>query len=137
VHLTRHPMAACYALFKTHFDGTYPFSYGLEDLADFYIGYRRLMSHWHQILPGLILDVAYEDVVTRQESTTRRLLERLDLPFEPACLDFHLNPAAVATASSVQVRQPLYDTSLEQWRHYATELAPLRDRLEAAGIATD
>jgi tetratricopeptide (TPR) repeat protein len=137
VHLTRGPLAACYAIYKTRFGGTYSFSYELDELADFYIGYRRLMTHWHRVLPNRILDVAYEDVVTAQEPTTRRLLAYLDLPFEQACLDFHRNPSSTATASAVQVRQPLYDSSLQQWRHYADELAPLRARLAAAGIAID
>jgi len=135
VHLTRHPLAACYAIYKTRFAGTYAFSYDLSELAAFYIGYRRLMDHWHRILPGRILDVAYEDVVKSQDTATRRILEYLDLPFEAACLDFHLNPASTATASAVQVRQPLYASSLEQWRHYATELAPLHASLVAAGIS--
>ena len=134
VHLTRHPLAACYAIYKTRFGGTYAFSYDLAELAEFYIGYRRLMAHWHRVLPGRILDVAYEEVVAAQEPTTRRLLEYVDLPFEQACLDFHLNPASTATASSVQVRQPLYDSSVHLWQNYAAELAPLRERLEAAGI---
>jgi tetratricopeptide (TPR) repeat protein len=137
VHLTRHPLAACYAIYKTRFGGTYPFAYDLGELAEFYIGYRRLMDHWHRVLPGRILDVAYEDVVKAQEPTTRRLLEHVGLPFEPACLDFHLNADSTGTASSVQVRQPLYDSSLDQWRHYATELAPVRMRLEDAGIKVD
>lgn len=137
VHVTRHPLAACYAIYKTRFGGTYPFAYDLNELAEFYIGYRRLMAHWHRVLPGRILDVAYEDVVTAQEATTRRLLDFSGLPFENACLDFHLNPASTATASSVQVRQPLYDSSLYQWRHYAQGLAPVRDRLEQAGIQID
>jgi tetratricopeptide (TPR) repeat protein len=135
VHLTRHPLAACYAIYKTRFGTTYPFAYDLAEIGDFYVDYHRLMAHWHRVLPGRILDVAYEDVVTAQEPTTRRLLEYLDLPFEEACLDFHLNPASTATASSVQVRQPLYDSSLQQWQHYAAELAPLRARLQAAGIS--
>lgn len=134
LHLTRHPLASCYAIYKTRFGGTYPFAYELQELAEFYIGYRRLMAHWHKILPGRILDVAYEDVVTAQEATTRSLLDYAGLTFESACLDYHLNPASSTTASSVQVRQPLYDTSLNQWRHYAEGLAPLRDRLEQAGI---
>jgi tetratricopeptide (TPR) repeat protein len=137
VHLTRHPLAACYAIFKTDFRGIYPFCYELGELGDFYLGYRRLMAHWHRVLPGRILDVAYEDVVTTQEATTRRLLEYVGLPFEAACLDFHQNPAPTMTSSSVQVRQPLYDSSLQQWRHYAAELAPLRARLEAGGITID
>jgi len=133
VHLTRHPLAACYAIYKTLFRGTFPFAYDLTEL-DYYVGYSRLMAHWHRILPGRILDVAYEDVVTAQEATTRRMLEYLGLPFEAACLDFHLNPDATMTGSSVQVRQPLYDSSLAQWQHYAAELAPLRERLMAAGL---
>jgi tetratricopeptide (TPR) repeat protein len=135
VHLTRHPLAACYAIYKTRFRGTFAFSNDLAELGAFYVGYRRLMAHWHRVLPGRILDVAYEDVVTDQEPTTRRLLEYLDLPFEEACLEFHMNPDAVRTASSVQVRQPLYDSSLHQWQHFAEELAPLRARLEEAGIS--
>jgi tetratricopeptide (TPR) repeat protein len=136
VHLTRRPLAACYAIYKARFEAAFPFSYDLEELGQFYVGYRRLMAHWHAILPGRILDVAYEDLVTAQEPATRRLLESLDLPFETACLDFHLNPLP-AMANAVQVRKPLYDSSLEQWRHYAAELAPVRARLEAAGIRVD
>jgi len=136
VHLTRHPVAACYAIYKTSFARAFPFAYHLTELADFYIGYRKLMAHWHRILPGRILDVAYEDVVTAQEPTTRRLLDYAGLPFESACLEFHRNPASVVT-NSLQVRQPVYDSSLNQWRHYATQLAPLRERLAAAGIPVD
>jgi tetratricopeptide (TPR) repeat protein len=135
LHLTRHPLAACHAIYKTRFNGGYPFAYDLGELADFYLGYRRLMAHWHAILPGLILDVAYEDVVTSQETATQRMLDYLELPFEAACLDFHLNPQAATTSSSVQVRQPLYESSLALWRHYTDELAPLRARLLAGGVA--
>jgi hypothetical protein len=137
VHVTRHPLAACYAIYKTRFNGGFAFSYDLGELADYYIGYRQLMDHWHRVLPGRILNVAYEEVVNAQEATTRRLLDYLDLSFETACLDFHLNPTPTSTPSSVQVRQPLYTSSVEQWRHYAEELAPLRDRLVRAGIVLD
>jgi len=138
VHVTRRPLAACYAIYKTRFDAGFPFAYDLDELADFYAGYRRLMAHWHRVLPGRILDVAYEDIVGAQEATTRRLLEYLELPFEPACLDFHLSPEATTNrASSLQVRQPLYDTSVSQWTNYSVQLAPLRARLESAGIAVD
>jgi hypothetical protein len=116
---------------------TYPFAYDLAELGDFYIGYRKLMAHWHRVLPGRLLELPYEEVVNAQEQATRRLLKYLDLPFEEACLDFHLNPNPTSTASRVQVRQPLYKSSLEQWRHYAAELAPLRARLEAAGIPVE
>jgi tetratricopeptide (TPR) repeat protein len=138
VQVNRHPLAACYAIYKTRFDAGFPFAYDLQELADFYVDFRRLMAHWHRVLPGRILEVAYEDIVTAQEPTTRRLLEDLGLPFEQSCLDFNLNSAPMTnTASSRQVRQPLYDSSLNQWRHYAEHLAPLRARLEAAGIRID
>jgi tetratricopeptide (TPR) repeat protein len=137
LHLTRHPLAACFAIYKTRFQGAFPFAYDLADLGRFYLGYRRLMSHWHGILPGRIMDVAYEDVVSNQENVTRRILTYLDLPFEAACLDFHLNPASTTTASAVQVRQPLYSSSLEQWRHYAGELEPLAKTLRDGGVAID
>jgi Sulfotransferase family len=140
VHVTRHPLAACYAIYKKGFEYGFgfPFAYDLEELGAFYIDYRRLMAHWQRVLPGRILEVAYEDLVTAQEATTRRLLENLGLPFEAACLDFHLNPEPTTnTANSLQVRQPLYDSSLQQWRHYAEQLAPLRTQLETAGIRID
>jgi hypothetical protein len=134
VHVTRHPLAACHAIYRTRFNGTYPFSYDLAEIAAFYVGYRRLMAHWHAVLPGRILDVAYEDVVTALEPATRRMLDYAGLPFEAECLEFYRNPAPVKTTSSVQVRQPLYDSSLDLWRHYAAELLPIRERLEASGI---
>jgi tetratricopeptide (TPR) repeat protein len=137
VHVTRHPLAACYAIYKTRFRGTFAFAYDLNELADFYIGYRRLMAHWESILPGQIFNVPYERLVAAQEPTTRALLEYVGLPFESACLEFHRNPAAITTASSVQVRQPLYESSVNQWQHFASELGPLRERLQAAGIAVD
>ena len=138
VHVTRQPLAACYSIYKTRFDAGFPFAYDLEELGDFYICYRQLMAHWRRVLPGRILDVAYEDVVMSIEATVRRLLEYLDLPFEEACLAFHLSAAPMTTtASSVQVRQPLYDSSLQQWRHYAAQLTPLRARIEAAGISVE
>lgn len=138
VHVTRHPLAACYAIYKARFrDRAYAFSYDLDELGVFYVAYRRLMSHWHSVLPGRILDLAYEDIVTALEPTTRRLLDYAGLPFEPACLEFHLNPASTGTASAVQVRRPLYESSLQEWRHYEAQLAPLAARLRAAGIAVD
>lgn len=134
VHVTRHPLAACHAVYRTRFNGTYPFAYDLAEIGEFYLGYRRLMAHWHRVLPGRILDVAYEEVVTQLEATTRSLLEFAGLPFENGCLQFQHNPAPVKTTSSIQVRQPLYDSSLHLWQHYTAELAPLRAQLEAGGI---
>jgi hypothetical protein len=134
IHVTRHPMAACYAIFKTLFKDGYPFSYDLGDLAQYYIGYRRLMDHWRSIMPGAIYELRYERLVTDQTSETRRLLEACGLEWEEKCLQFHRNPAATTTASAAQVRRPLYASSINQWHHYAGELQGLRSQLVTAGI---
>jgi tetratricopeptide (TPR) repeat protein len=137
VHITRHPLAACYAIYRTRFSGGYPFAYDLLEIADFYVAYWRLMQQWQRLLPGRILELPYEQVVTSFEPSVRRLLEYVGLPFEAACLEFHRNPAPVKTASSVQVRQPLYASAQEQWKHYEEWLTPARARLEAAGTPLD
>ena len=135
VHLTRHPMAVCYAMYKTLFKDGYPFSYDLSDIARYYIGYRRLMAHWQAVMPGVIFELSYERLVTDQRAVTRELLQHCGLDWQDACLDFHRNPGATTTASASQVRRPIYDSSLSQWRHYAAQLAPLYAKLQAAGIA--
>jgi hypothetical protein len=137
VHVTRGPLATCYSLFKVLFDRGYPFSYDLEELGDYYAGYRRLMAHWAEVLPGRIIEVAYEELIAHPQRETRRLLASLGLPFEPRCLAFEENPAPVATASAAQVRRPLYARSVSLWRNYARELAPLAAQLRAAGIVPE
>jgi hypothetical protein len=134
VHLTRHPMATCYAVYKTLFKDAYPFSYDLRELARYYAAYRHLMRYWHTALPGVILDVSYEALVANLEAETRRLFAYCSLDWDPAYVDFHRNPFPTATASAAQVRRPLYDSSVNLWRRYEKELAPLRDMLAAAGI---
>lgn len=134
VHVTRHPMASCYAMFKALFKDGYPFSYDLGELAQFYAGYRRLMRHWHESMPGFIYDISYERLVVAQEAETRRLLSACGLDWQDACMHFHTSPTATRTASAAQVRRPLYDTALEQWRHYESQLAGLRAQLLAADI---
>lgn len=137
VHLVRHPMATCYAIYKTLFRQGYPFSYDLDELAQFYAGYRRLMAHWHAAMPGLIHDISYEDLVSRQRETTQSLLAFCGLGWHEGCLDFHANPAPSMTASAAQVRRPLYSASIDLWRNYRAELAPLEARLRGLGIDTD
>ncbi|MGH8290004.1 MAG: tetratricopeptide repeat-containing sulfotransferase family protein [Steroidobacteraceae bacterium] len=137
VHVTRHPLATCYGLYRTRFDDSYPFAYDLMEIADFYVSYRRLMQHYQRILPGRILELPYEQVVKSFEPSVRRLLEFVGLSFDAACLEFHRNPAPVMTTSSVQVRQPLYTSALEHWKHFEPWLAPARARFEAAGIPLD
>jgi hypothetical protein len=134
IHLTRHPMAVCYAMYKTLFKDGYPFSYDLHDIGRYYLGYRRLMDHWRATLPGAIHDLSYEQLIADQAGVTRRLLNFCGLQWQDACLNFHRNAAATTTASASQIRRPLYDSSVAQWRQYAAQLAPLHDHLSAAGI---
>jgi tetratricopeptide (TPR) repeat protein len=137
VHVTRHPMAVCYAMYKVLFGQGYPFSYDLGEIADYYIAYRRLMEHWRTSLPGRVYEVAYEDLVSDPEGQGRALLAALDLAWQDQCLQSHSNAAPVATASASQVRRPIYTSSVSLWRRYEPQLAPLRSRLLAAGVALD
>jgi tetratricopeptide (TPR) repeat protein len=137
VHVTREPMAACFAMYKTLFEDGYPFSYDLNEIGRYYIAYRRLMDHWHATLPSVMYTLSYESLIADQRAETHRLLEFCGLEWQDACLEFHRNASATTTASAVQVRQPLYDSSVDQWRHYAAPLAPLKDQLRAAGFSSD
>jgi hypothetical protein len=136
VHVARRPMAACYAMYKMLFEDGYPFSYDFSELARYYIAYRRLMDHWHATLPGAIHQLSYEALVADQLGESRRLLKFCALDWEDACAAFHSNPSPTTTASAAQVRRPIYDSSVSQWRHYERELAPLRELLDAAGLET-
>jgi tetratricopeptide (TPR) repeat protein len=137
VHVSREPMAACYAMYKTLFKDGYPFSYDLGEIGRYYVGYRRLMHHWQATMPAVIYPLSYEAMVADQRGETRKLLEFCGLEWEDACLEFHRNPSPTTTASAAQVRRPVYDSSVSQWRHYAGELAELSSLLRAAGICTE
>ncbi len=138
VHLRRHPMDACYAMYKTLFRMAYPFSYDLDDLGRYWRGYDRLMAHWRRVLPEeRFLEVDYEELVMHQDAVSRRLVAHAGLEWEDACLAFERNPHPTLTASAAQVRQPIYRSSVGLWRKYQQELAPLAERLRAAGIAID
>jgi tetratricopeptide (TPR) repeat protein len=121
----RHPLDSCFGSFKQHFANGQAFSYDLVESADYYREYRTMMQHWRDVLPGRVLEVRYEDMVEDQEGQTRRLLEYCELPFEEACLRFYETERPVRTASSEQVRQPIYASSLNHWRHFREELAPV------------
>ena len=135
VHLTRHPLAVCYAMYKSLFQDGYPFSYDLAEIGRYYIAYRKLMQHWQATMPGVIHTVAYESLVADQLGESRRLVAYCGLEWEDACGEFHRNPYATTTASAAQVRRPIYDSSVHQWRNYAAQLTALRRQLEEAGIA--
>jgi tetratricopeptide (TPR) repeat protein len=129
IDVRREPMACCFSNFKQLFAQGQTFTYGLEDIARYYRTYLELMGHWDEVLPGRVLRVHYEDVVDDLEGSVRRLLDHCGLGHEPACLAFHQTERSVRTASSEQVRQPIYREGLEQWRHYERWLGPLRDAL--------
>eukprot|EP01034_Spumella_vulgaris_P023486 gene23486-29704_t len=134
LHLRRHPLDSCYAMYKTLFRMGYPFSYSLEDLGRYYLAYHKLMEHWRTVMPGAFLDIDYEELVHSQEATSRRMIDFCGLSWEDACLDFHRNASPSATASAAQVRRPVYQSSVQRWRAYAKQLLPLTTYLTAHGI---
>jgi hypothetical protein len=128
--LQRHPLDACWAIYKAHFQGKFAFSYHQIELAEYYLAYRRLCRHWHETMPpDALLEIHYEDIVRDQETASRRLIGFAGLPWDDEVLLFHESPAPSATASAVQVRRPIYSSSIGKWRHHAERLAPLRARL--------
>ncbi len=128
----RHPMACCFSGFKQLFAEGQEFSYDLVDFGRYYNDYVALMEHWDQVSPGSVLRVHYENVVADLESEVLRLLEYCGLPFEPSCLDFYNTERAVRTASSEQVRQPIYQAGVEQWRNFRPFLATLEETLQTS-----
>ena len=134
IHVRRHPVDSCLSMYRTLFRTGYPFSYDLNDLAEYYIAYDDLMKHWQTVFPGTVLDVSYEELVDDQERVSRAIIGHCGLDWEPACLEFDRNTAPVATASAAQVREPIYRSALARWRRFETQLAPLIGRLQKAGI---
>ena len=136
IHVQRNPMDCCYAIYKTLFRDAYPFSYNLQELGDYYLAYRELMAHWNSVLPGMIHTVQYEELVADLELQSRHLLSHCNLPWEQQCLAFEKSQASTSTASAVQVRRGLYNSSVGKWRHYEGQLQPLVEKLSAAGVNT-
>ena len=125
----RHPMACCFSGYKQLFGEGQEFSYGLREIGNYYRQYVKLMDHWDNVLPGFVLCVEHEDVVEDLEGQVRRILDFCDLPFEQACVDYHQTERSIRTPSAEQVRQPIFRTGLEQWRHYESWLDPLKEAL--------
>jgi tetratricopeptide (TPR) repeat protein len=126
IDVRREPMACCFSNLKQLFASGQEFSYGMEDIARYYRTYIELMQHWDAVLPGRILRVCYEDVVEDLERNVRRILEFCDLEVERVCLEFYKQHRSVATASSEQVRQPVFREGLLQWRNYEPWLGQLK-----------
>lgn len=130
VNARRHPLDSCMGCFKQLFYKGQSFTYDLVELGEYYLEYERLMAHWNEILPGKVLDVRYEDMVADQEGQTRGLIEHCGLPWEEQVLRFYETDRAVNTASSEQVRQPIYSKSVNSWRRFEDHLEPLIEVLE-------
>jgi predicted Zn-dependent protease len=130
----RHPLGCCFSAFKQHFARGQGFTYDLGELGAYYRDYVELLAHFDAVLPDRILRVHYERLVEDTESEVRRVLDYCGLEFEPACLRFFENERAVRTASSEQVRTPIFREALEQYRHYEPWLAPLK---AALGLVLD
>ena len=127
----RHPLACCFSGFKQHFARGQSFSYSLDDMGRYYRDYVALMAHFDAVLPGRVHRVFYERMVEDTEGEVRRLLDHCGLPFEESCLRFFENARPVRTASSEQVRQPIYREGVDHWQHYAPWLATLEQALGA------
>jgi tetratricopeptide (TPR) repeat protein len=122
----REPMACCFSNFKQLFAAGQEFTYGIEDIARYYRSYVELMGHWDEVLPGKVLRVQYEQVVDDLQGEVRRILDFCGLDFEPTCLEFYKTERSIRTASSEQVRQPIFKAGVDQWRRYEAWLEPLK-----------
>jgi hypothetical protein len=135
--LRRDPLDTCLSNFRQLFAPQSPnfgYSFDLLDTGRYYALFDRLMAHWQRVLPGRILEVQYEALVDSQEASTRQLLEFCLLPWNDDCLQFERNAAPVNTASVVQVRSPIYRSSLRRWKKYEPQLGELQSVLAAAGV---
>ena len=132
IDVRRHPLGCCFSVFKQHFARGQAFAYGLDDIGRYYRDYVELMAHFDEVLPGKVHRVNYESLVQDTETEVRRLLEYCGLPFEEHCLRYYKNKRAVRTASSQQVRQPIFRDGIDQWRHYDSWLEPLKRALGPA-----
>lgn len=126
IHCVRDSRDNCWSIYKHFFGaGGYRYAYELTELGNYYRAYENLMVHWHDVLPSVVHDVRYEDLIQNQENTTRALLDACDLPWDPACLNFHTTQRSVRTLSASQVRMPVYDKSIGSWKSVKHAIAPL------------
>lgn len=129
INCIRHPLDTCFSCYQNYFTRGVPFAYDLRELGTYYRLYSSLMDHWREVLPGFVYDLCYENLLQNQEAESRRLLDFCGLEWDPVCLDFHRTDRPVQTASVVQVRQPIYRSSVGRATQYANHLMPLRDAL--------
>ena len=132
IDVRREPIACCFSNLKQLFATGQEFTYSTEDIARYYRTYLDVMQHWDEVLPGRVLRIHHEDVVDDLESNVRRILDFCGLGFEPSCLEFHKTARSVRTASSEQVRQPIFRDGVDQWTNYEPWLDPLKEALGGA-----
>ncbi len=130
----REPMACCFSNLKQLFASGQEFTYSIDDIARYYRTYLELMAHWDEVLPGRVLRVWHEDVVDDLETHVRRILDFCGLDFEPACVEFYKTARSIRTASSEQVRQPIFRDGLDQWKHFEPWLGELETALGDARV---
>ena len=136
VCLRRDPMDTCLSNYRQLFGAKfkyYYYSYDLMDCGRYFLQFENLMRHWHRVMPGVIHEVQYEELVAEPERVSRELLAFCELPWEPQCLEFHTQRGSVATPSANQVRQPIYNSSVNRWRRYGEAMQPLYDLLRSGG----
>jgi len=134
IYCQRAPMDLLLGCYKQLLDQGNKFTYDLNELSDIIIAHHTLMQHWLNVLPTKIFTLSYEQLVTNQHNTTSQMLSFLNLNWHEDCLDFHKNPRAVHTVSNVQIRQPLFSSSINAWRKYYKQLLPYAHKLRDAGI---
>ena len=123
-------MDSCVSSFKQLFYKGQSWSYDIFEIGEYYLEYERLMKYWHEIYPGEIYDIQYESLIENQEEESRKLIEYCALDWEESCLEFYKNKRSVNTASSEQVRQPIYKGAMNAWRNYESEIGPLIEMLD-------
>jgi hypothetical protein len=130
IYCLRDPLDVCVSIYFQLFRFGNDYAYDLTDIGVCYRQYQRLVAHWREVLPLQGLEITYEDLVSQQRLNTQRLLEFLGLPWDERCLAFHNTSRSVTTASAWQVRQPMYKSAVNRWRHYEKYLGPLQQMLE-------
>jgi hypothetical protein len=134
IHCRRNPLDVSLSCYFHDFSQGHTYTYDLTELGTYYHQYERLMDHWRDVLPVAMLDLTYEDLISDQETVSRRMIDFCGVPWDDACLSFQDNDRSVFTSSMWQVRQPLYQTSVDRWRHYDSHLGPLKSALGTTDI---
>jgi hypothetical protein len=133
--LARSPIDSCFAMYRTLFGAAYPFSYDFDELARYYAAYERLIGHWRRLFGQWLVEIRYEDLATQPVRTGKAIAAACGLPWDDAAIEIERSTAVSMTASAAQIRQPIYGSSVDKWRHYERHLQPLIASLRIHGVA--